>query len=118
MSIKYNNTIETLSDMTELASTVYTNWDFETDANSFIEINAHANRWVRVNNEETKHLTHNSIIIMCGIGSEVKFSTMILETADVAEYVLMPMIEQHLNGDRTELKSGLTDYLNISPAIK
>jgi hypothetical protein len=104
--------IEELADMIDIATSVYTNWDLDTDCYNYVSINAHANRWVSV-----AALLPNSLMVTCGIGSELEFSIEIPARGKVAQFVLVPMIEQHLNGDRQELKAGLSDYLNISPAI-
>jgi len=112
---KTYKTIEELWDMAELASTVWTDWEVDSDACEFINV-YHRKNWVNV----TGATLHQQDIIIVTLGSEkdIVYAIQLPQNHQLANMVIRPMIEQHLNGDRTELKSGLTDYLNISPAIK
>jgi hypothetical protein len=105
--------IEELAHMLDIATSIYTNWDLDSDYYNYVSVNGHANRWISI-----AALEPSSFMVTCGVGTELAFAIQIPARDKVSQFVLVPMIEQHLNGDRQELKAGLSDYLNISPAIK
>jgi hypothetical protein len=108
-----NIAIEELAHAVDLASTVYTNWVVETDAYNYVIIEAGKQK-VEV---QASVLAGNDLVIETFTGGINVFYIRIPANQNVAFAMLVPMIEQHLNGDRSELKSALTDYLRISPAI-
>ena len=115
MNIEKYEIIEELAHAVDLGTTVYKDWVLETDAYNYVIVKREfKNQQYQV----TVQAGHNNQIIVALFNND----KLLMQNPVVAHHalpfsMLLPMIEQHLNGDRAEVKSALTDLVNISPAI-
>lgn len=113
-----NEMIENLYHALDTASAVvYTNWTVSGDAWFDIEVSALQNNSLRKVKVFVSPSHYRSIYIGLSKDGDVCYANRFEVNDGLVGFVLLPMIEQFLQGDRKEMKDGLSPLLKISPAI-
>jgi hypothetical protein len=113
---KANYVIEELHHALDLSSSViYPHWNIQGDGwNQVAVVNSNSRRSVDIYKSST-HI--QTLLIAMWDKNDQKLLIHIRAQENVVGYVLLPMIQQFLEGDRQEVKDGLNPLLQISPAI-
>ena len=110
-----NIAIEELAHAVDLGTTVYKDWVLESDFYNYV-IAETGNNGHKVVVQASNQMG-NQIVFALFANDKSVYSTVLPAHDALTFSVLVPIIEQHLAGARTEVKSALSDLVNISPAI-
>jgi hypothetical protein len=117
MNIDKYEVIEELAHAVDLGTTVYKDWALESDDYNYVIVERKCNNITKRAVVQASNLHGNQIVVALFANDKLVIQNTVPAHHALTFTMLVPMIEQHLNGDRAEVKSALADLVNISPAI-